>query len=382
MTDRAEAAQQSEPGVAANMRARRGRGRRLRRLLLLVLVPLVMILAGTAWYALTGRYITTENAYVKAHVIAVSTDIDGRVVEVMVRNDKRVKAGDVLFRLDPDPYWLQLQIAEAKISSVRNAIDGMRAEYRQIEAEIDEGLATVRFYEREAVRQRALAKTGAGTAAKLDEAEFEVVAARQQVRGLREKIRKVLAELGGDPVRAAELHPHYLEALAERNMAELRLGYTEVRAPADGIATQMHLEPGEWLEEGKPAFGLIEIDETWVVANLKETELAHLREGQSVEVSVDAYPDAKWQARVTSIAPATGAEFAVLPPQNASGNWVKVVQRVPVRIDLEPAEGNPPLRAGMTASISIDTGRERPLLTIAREALANWREDRAQAKVE
>ena len=164
-------------------------------------------------------------------------------------------------------------------------------------------------------------------------------------------------------------------------MAELRLGYTNVRAPADGIVTQMHLEPGEWLEEGEPAFGLIEIDETWVVANLKETELTHVREGQSVEVAVDAYPDARWRARVTSIAPATGAEFAVLPPQNASGNWVKVVQRVPVRIDLEPSEGNPPLRAGMTASISIDTERERKLLTMAREVLANWREDRAQAKV-
>lgn len=382
MTDRAEAAQQSELDAASQTRARRGRGRRFRRAFLLVLVPLLMIAAGTAWYAFTGRYITTENAYVKAHVIAISTDIDGRVTEVMVRNDKRVKAGDLLFRLDPDPYWLQLQIADAKISSVRNAIDAMRAEFRQIEAEIDEGVATVRYFEREAQRQRSLAKTGAGTAAKLDEAEFEVAAARQQVRALREKIRKVLAELGGDPERAAELHPRFLEALAERNMAELRLGYTNVRAPADGIVTQLHLEPGEWLEEGEPAFGLIEIDETWVVANLKETELTHVREGQSVEVAVDAYPDAKWRARVTSIAPATGAEFAVLPPQNASGNWVKVVQRVPVRIDLEPAEGNPPLRAGMTASISIDTGRERRLLTMARETLASWREDRAQAKVE
>lgn len=351
-------------------------------MVLLVLVPLVMVLGASTWYALTGRYITTENAYVKAHVIAVSTDIDGRVVEVMVRNDTRVEAGDVLFRLDPEPYWLRLQIAEAKIASVRNAIDAMRAEFRQIEAEIAEGTATVRYYEREAGRQRALAKTGAGTAARLDAAEFELAAARQQVRALREKTRKVLAELGGDPQRAAELHPRFLEALAERNMAELQLGYTEVRAPANGIATQVHLEPGEWLEEGEPAFGLIEIDETWVIANLKETELTHLRENQPVEVSVDAYPGVTWRARVTSIAPATGAEFAVLPPQNASGNWVKVVQRVPVRIDLEPTAGNPPLRAGMTASIAIDTGRERPLVTAAREAMEFWRSDRAQAKAE
>lgn len=382
MTERAEPAPQSDPIASVDTKARRGRGRRIRRLVLLVLVPLLMILGATTWYAFTGRYVTTENAYVKAHVIAISTDIDGRVVEVMVRNDQRVKAGDLLFRLDPDPHWLRLKIAEAKIASVRNAIDAMRAEYRQIEAEIAEGLESVRYYEREAGRQRTLAKSGAGTAAKLDEAEFALASARQQVRALREKIRKVLAELGGDPERAAELHPQFLEALAERNMAELQLSYTDVRAPASGIATQVHLEPGEWLEEGEPAFGLIAIDDTWVVANLKETELTHVREGQSVEVAVDAYPGQKWRARVTSIAPATGAEFAVLPPQNASGNWVKVVQRVPVRIDLEPADGHPPLRAGMTASIAIDTGRERRLLTIARETIAGWREDRTQAKAE
>lgn len=374
MTDRADVARDETPARTP----RRGRGRRLRRLVLLALVPLLMILAATSWYALTGRYISTENAYVKAHVIAISTDIDGRVTEVLVRNDKRVKAGDLLFRLDPDPYWLQLQITEAKIDTVRNAIDAMRAEFRQTEAEIGEATETVRYYEREAERQRALAKTGAGTAAKLDEAEFELASARQRVRGLREKVRKVLAELGGDPERSPELHPLFLEALAERNMAELRLGYTEVRAPANGIATQVHLEPGEWLEEGEPAFGLIEIDDTWIVANLKETELTHVREGQLVEVSVDAYPDVTWNARVTSIAPATGSEFAVLPPQNASGNWVKVVQRVPVRIDLEPADGRPTLRAGMTAAISIDTQRERRLVTAAREAIAAWRDDRRQ----
>lgn len=382
MTERAEAAQQSEPAAPVESKARRGRGRRLRRVILLVLVPLLMILAGGTWYAFTGRYVTTENAYVKAHVIAISTDIDGRVVEVLTRNDRRVKAGDVLFRLDPDPHWLRLQITEAKIEAVRYGLAAMRAEYHQIEAEIAEGVETVRYYENEAQRQRSLAKTGAGTAARLDEAEFELAASRQQVRGLREKIRKVLAELGGDPERAPELHPRYLEALAERNMAELRLGYTQVRAPADGVVTQMHLEPGEWLEEGEAAFGLIEIDETWVVANLKETELTHVREGQPVVVSVDAYPGVTWLARVASIAPATGAEFAVLPPQNASGNWVKVVQRVPVRIDLQPVGGHPPLRAGMTAAVSIDTGRERQLLTLAREAIAAWREDRAQARAD
>jgi membrane fusion protein (multidrug efflux system) len=354
-------------------RPRRRRGRWVKRLILLVVIPVLALVGASYLYAITGRYVTTENAYVKAHIIAISTDIDGRVSEVYVRNDQRVKAGDVLFRLDPDQHWLELKSAEARMMAVRQDVEATRAEFHQVQAEIDEARETVTYYAREADRQRQLNKRGVTTAAKLDEAEFEVASARQRVRALQEKVRTVLADLGGDPERAAELHPKYIEAQTAREIAEMHLSYTEVRAPADGIVTQVHLEPGEWLEEGDPAFGLIEADDTWVVANLKETQLTHVRVGQVVEVGIDAYPDLTWKARVTSIAPATGAEFAVLPPQNASGNWVKVVQRIPVRIDLEPVEGRPILRAGMTASIAIDTERERELLTAVRESIAALR---------
>lgn len=366
------------PITAHSERPRRRRGRWVKRLVLLVVIP-VLALAGASYlYAITGRYVTTENAYVKAHIIAISTDIDGRVTEVFVKNDQRVKAGDVLFRLDPDSHWLELKSAEARMLGVRQEVEATRAEFHQVQAEIAEARATVAYYAREAERQRKLNKRGVTTAAKLEEAEFEVASARQRVRTLEEKVRTVLAELGGDPERAPELHPSYIEAQTMREIAELRLGYTEVRAPADGIVTQVHLEPGEWLEEGDPAFGLIEADDTWVVANLKETQLTHIREGQMVEVGIDAYPDLTWKARVTSIAPATGAEFAVLPPQNASGNWVKVVQRIPIRIDIEPVEGRPILRAGMTASIAIDTERERQLLTTVRESIAALRTPEAE----
>ena len=354
-------------------RPKKRRGRWVKRLILLVVIPVAALLGASYLYAVTGRFVTTENAYVKAHIIAISTDIDGRVTEVFIKNDQRVKAGDILFRLDPDPHWLALKSAEARMATVRQEVEAMRAGFHEVQAEIAEARETVNYYAREAERQRKLSKRGVTTEAKLDEAEFQVASARQRVRALQEKVRTVLAELGGDPERAAELHPKYIEAQTERDVAELHLGYTEVRAPADGIVTQVHLEPGEWLEEGDPAFGLIEADDTWVVANLKETQLTHVREGQVVEVGIDAYPDVTWKARITSIAPATGAEFAVLPPQNASGNWVKVVQRIPVRIDLEPMEGRPTLRAGMTASISIDTERERELLTTVRESLAALR---------
>ena len=275
----------------------RRRFRRLKRLVLLIAVPILMLLGASWWYSSTGRFISTENAYVKAHVIAISTDLDGRVVDVNIRNNQRVEKGDLLFRLDPDPHWLELQLSQARIQTVRNEIMAKHAEFHQAQSEIDEAQERVDYLKREAARQRD-------------------------------------------------------------------------RAPSGGIVTQVHLEPGEWLEEGEPVFGLIEVDDTWVIANLKETQLTHIQEGQEVEVQVDAYPDLTWKARLTSIAPATGAEFAVLPPQNASGNWVKVVQRVPVRIDLEPTEGRPPLRAGMTASISIDTKRQRQLLSTAREAIA------------
>ncbi len=354
-------------------RPKRRRGRWVKRLVLLVVIPVLALLGASYLYAVTGRFVTTENAYVKAHIIAISTDIDGRVIEVFVRNDQRVKAGDLLFRLDPDPHWLELKSSEARMVTVRHEVEAMRAEFHQVQAEIAEARETVAYFAREADRQRQLNKRGVTTEAKLDEAEFQVASARQRVRALQEKVRTVLAGLGGDPERSVELHPKYIEAQTAREVAELHLGYTEVRAPADGIVTQVHLEPGEWLEEGDPAFGLIEADDTWVVANLKETQLTHVREGQVVEVGIDAYPDVTWKARITSIAPATGAEFAVLPPQNASGNWVKVVQRIPVRIDLEPVEGRPTLRAGMTASISIDTERERELLTTVRESLAALR---------
>lgn len=359
-----------DPAAHEPHKRRGGFGRWFRRFILLVVVPIVMVIGAAYWYAQTGRYVTTENAYVKAHLIAVSTNIDGRVTEVAVRNNQLVEQGQVLFRMNPDPHWLAVKAAEAEISSVRNELAAKRAEYHQTEAEIQEAEENVAFYQREMKRQKDLANRGVATRAKLDQAEFEVAAAKQRVNALRQKIQRVLAELGGDPKRSVELHPSYAAAVAEKDMAQLRLSYTEIKAPAKGIVTQFRLEPGEWLEEGNPAFGLVVADDNWIVANLKETQLTHVREGQKVEVVIDAYPDVKWPARISTIAPATGAEFAVLPPQNASGNWVKVVQRVPVRIDFISLENRPTLRAGMTASISIDTNHKRELLSTVKKAIA------------
>jgi membrane fusion protein (multidrug efflux system) len=346
------------------------RRRRALRPVLLGVVPALAGAIGLYWYATSGRYVSTENAYVKSDMVAISPDIDGRVVAVEVVDNQTVEQGDVLFRLDPEPFRIALDMAEAKIVAVRHDVEASRAEFHQIEAEIAEAKERGSFFEQQAVRQRELQERGISAQASLDEAEMELAAAKQRVVGLREKMRTVLAMLGGDPASAVELHPAFREAEAERNMAALDLDDTVVRAPVAGIVSRMRLQPGEWLEEGEPAFSIINPASTWVEANLKETQLENVRVGQRVEIEVDAYPGQVWQGEIVSISPATGAEFALIPPQNATGNWVKVVQRLPVRIAVDPAADQPPLRAGMTVTVTIDTEVEPELAELAKGALA------------
>ena len=348
----------------------RRHARRLIRPVLLVVVPVIAGLIGLYWYAMTGRFVSTENAYVKADMVAISPDVDGRVIAVEVAENQFVRQGDVLFRLDPEPFQIALDMAEAKMLTVRNDIEAARAEFRQVEAEIEEARERVQFYAHQAERQRELQGRGISTEVRLEEAEVELIAAQQRVAALQEKLRTVLAKLGGDPASAAELHPMYRQAEAEREMAALDLADAVVRAPVDGVVSRMRLQPGEWLEEGEPAFSMINPATTWIEANLKETQLEHVQVGQRVEIAADAYPNDLWVGNVASISPATGAEFALIPPQNATGNWVKVVQRLPVRIAVEPREDQPSLRAGMTVTVSIDTEREPELAKFFNRAVA------------
>ena len=343
------------------VRPERRWGRTILRTFLLIVIPVAALIAGGYWYEATGRYITTENAYVKTNVIAVSADIEGRVTKVFVDENQRVAKGDLLFQMDSNSYNMAVRMAESQREAARQNISAMRAEYYQIVAEIEEKKANVAYYQKEVKRQRKLIKKSITTRSKLDEAEYNLTVAKQEVATRRQKIRTVLAKLGGDPARRFEEHPDFMMAETELSMAEMNLGYTEVRAPIDGIVTRLKLEPGEWVESGEPAFGLIAVDRVWIEANLKETQLTHVEVNQNVTVELDAYPDQVWQAKVGSISPATGAEFSVLPPQNASGNWVKVVQRLPVRIEIRQKDGQPKLRAGMTATVSIDTLHKRYL---------------------
>ncbi|MGD9802178.1 MAG: HlyD family secretion protein [Hyphomicrobiaceae bacterium] len=339
---------------------------RLLRPFLLIAVPVVAVAGALLWYLWGGRYISTENAYVKADIVHVAAEVSGRVVEVGVEDHALVKPGDLLLKIDPEPYKLALDKAEAELDQTRARVAALRHEYREAMAEQKEAEDKVQFYDAQRDRQKRLADKGVGKAFQFEEADANADAARARVTASRQKMQRVLAQLGGNPEIQTADHPLVREMVAARDRAKLDLDRTVVRAPLGGLAVNVKLLPGEHVRVATPLFALVSSSAPWVEANFKETELTYVRPGQTATVVLDIYPDVTWQAEVASISPATGAEFALLPPQNASGNWVKVVQRLPVRLKLRPVdEGEPlPLRAGMTASVTVDTQRERRISTL------------------
>ena len=335
------------------------------RLVLLLGVPLAVAAAALHYYAEGGRYVDTENAYVKAHIIAVSAEVAGRVVEVAVRDHLPVAAGQLLFRIDPAPFEVALSRARAQLAAVRTEIETLRAEHRVALAEATEAEERIRFLTTQLERQARLREKGMVREDSYDEARHNLQAARARLTAVEERTRRVQVALGGDLKLPAEQHPRMLEAKAAIDAAALELSRTRVTAPAAGIVSNLKLQPGEHVARGAAVFSLMPEGELWIEANFKETQLAGMRVGQAARVVVEAYPGREWRARVRAIAPATGAEFALLPPQNASGNWIKIVQRVPVVFDLESpapvADTGPALRAGMTVTVSVDTGQSRGL---------------------
>ncbi len=346
------------------------RRRLILRFFLLVAVPAAVAAVAAYVYTATGRYVTTDNAYVKSRKVAVSPDISGRVVAVAVEDNQVVRAGQLLFEIDPSPYHIALAESAAEIADVRQRIGALRADYRQAQAELKEAEARLRYFDQQVKRYRKLSKKGITTAAKYEEAERERASGTERVAAIRERINKVLVSLGGRIDSRMEDHPWFLMAKAAQERAALRLGYTQITTAIGGVVSNLRLEEGEFVEKGDPVFVIVETARPWVEVNLKETQLTHVVVGQEASFVIDAYPDFTWQAIVASISPATGAEFSVLPPQNASGNWVKVVQRVPVRLKILPNQAAPPLRTGMTASVSIDTKRDRDLISLYTNALA------------
>jgi membrane fusion protein (multidrug efflux system) len=338
---------------------------------LLILGPAAVLASASVIYLSGGRYVGTDNAYVKAERVSVSADIAGRVVSVAVRENQRVEAGQELFRLDEEPLRIAYRRAEAQLESVRFDVEAMRASYRQKREELRLAEVNAGFADREFRRQSELVERRVAPEARFDEYRTRLDVARQQIVALRQDLARLLAALAGDADIAVNRHPKYLEAVAEVEQAALDLSRAVVSAPSAGIVSKIdHLRPGDYVKAGTPVFSVVSSDRVWIEANLKETDLTHVRSGQAVTVTVDAFPSVNWSGSVDSVGAATGAEFSILPAQNATGNWVKVVQRVPVRIALSDVAGKPQLRAGLSVVVDIDTGHRRSLPDPIRGALA------------
>jgi len=340
----------------------------LKTLTLLLLVPAAIAGVSLWVYLQGGRFVSTDNAYLKSEIVAISSEISGRVVEVVPRENQRVTAGQLLFRIDDEPYRIALAKAEAALSNVASGIEGEKADYRNDLLLVSNARTDVDFRQRELDRIRQLVQTRALPAAQLDQAEYAWQSAVNAMQARQQSLETSRAKLI-DPELPTTSHPRYLQALAELDKVKLDLSRLEIHAPCDGIAVNVSVHPGEYVMAGAQLFSLVDDSRLWLEANFKETDLTWVRPGQRVKVRIDAFPDREWDAHVDGITPATGAEFSLLPAQNSSGNWIKVVQRIQVNIALDSATGDLPLSAGMSAVVDIDTGRQRSLPWIASASL-------------
>lgn len=361
LADEVPAPEPSPARVPIISRLKLRRPRNLRRVLLM-LGPALVLVAGAFVYMTGGRYVSTDNAYVHAGKLTVATDVSGIVANVAVHESQKVEKGDVLFTLDQEPFRIALAGAEANLGTVRNQITTQQATYRQKVAQIEQARTDVGFYETTAQRQQDLLKRGVSAQATFDQAKRDLDAARERFSMAQHDAEAALAQLGGNANGRIEDHPNFLAAQAQVDKARRDLARTTVLAPIPGIVTNVDaLQVGEYLPAGQAAFSLVSSADVWVEANPKESDLTYLRPGAVATITIDAYPRREWRGTVTSLAPATGAEFSVLPPQNATGNWVKVVQRVPIRLKVEMPADAPPLRTGMSAYVEIDTGHQRQI---------------------
>jgi membrane fusion protein (multidrug efflux system) len=353
--------------AATDGRSRMTRGQRsLRqrvRLPLMLAGPLVVLLAGGYWYLTGGRYVSTDDAYVQAARVAISTDVSGRVVEIGIHDNDRVTAGQMLFRIDQRPFQIAVEEAKAQLATVRFQIHALKATYHQKRADARATEAMVDYQQREFERQQRLRASGTASQQQFDQARQAYETGRQQLASKQQDVAVALANIGGDPDIPLDQHPMVQHAQAALDRAELNLSYTVIKAPENGIVTKVEqLQVGEYVTASTPLFSLMSTDRVWVEANFKETELTHMRPGQTATVEIDTYPEAAIPATVESLSPGTGLTFSLLPAENATGNWVKVVQRLPVRLSIEHFDPNAPLHAGLSATVEVDTKHRRPWL--------------------
>jgi membrane fusion protein (multidrug efflux system) len=315
----------------------------------------LLIAAIVTYFILTGgRTQTTDNAYVQIAKAPVAPAIAGRVTDIYVHENEVVKKGQVLFRLDTRDMAATAEAAQASVANASLQVGALKASYQQQQAMVQAAKDQLAYATTEAAREKALANVGVASQAQVDQAAHAVLAARQQVAGAQQQALQVLANLGGNPNLAAQAAPGVMQAQAQLNRAKLNIAYGTVVAPADGVVTRVDQMPlGTYLNASQTGFWLLS-GEPWIEANFKEDQLAHMKVGQPVTIKVDAYPDAVIRGHVASFSPGTGQAFSALPAQNATGNWVKVVQRLPVRISFDKPPPDMAGRAGLSAKVTVD----------------------------
>ncbi|RUR16629.1 HlyD family secretion protein [Legionella sp. km535] len=325
-----------------------------KRVILLVLVPSLIVLIVMISYFMSGRYVETENAYVKADKIPISAQVSGVVKKTLSHENQHVVKDQILYRLDPSSYQVALARAESRLAKVRIDILALKAAYHAKQAEIALAQTKYNFSLRNKKRQSDLAAKHFTSASTLDEAKEGAEIAAQQVMTVEHDLERLAESLAGNVNEPVEKHPTYLIAKAELDQAKLDLQHTEVRAPISGTINSPP-KPGQFISAGAITMTLVTNDHPWIEANFTEKELTNIHPGQSVTATIDIYPKLKWKGIVESISPATGSEFSIIPAQNATGNWVKVAQRVAVRIKLITTPDSPQLRSGLSSWVKIDT---------------------------
>jgi membrane fusion protein (multidrug efflux system) len=331
------------------------------RPLLMAGLPALFAVIGYSQYRANEPFVSTDNAYARVAKSSINARVSGQVVEVAVDDNQPVRKGQVLFRIDAQPFQIAVDRAEAQQGNARLRIDGLKASYRQQQAELQSARASAEYDQKEFARKKALIATEFVSRAAYERAETDLKVSRQRIASIEQQIASTVVALNGDPDIAIDRHPTVREAKAQLDEAQLYLSYATVTAPADGIVAKVDdLQVGNYVNNGSAAFALISDREIWVEANFRETQVTHMRPGQTATITLDTYPDRPFKAHVISMSPGAGADFALLPPENATGNWVKVVQRVPVRLELDDADPALPLFSGTSATVQVDTGHRTP----------------------
>jgi membrane fusion protein (multidrug efflux system) len=330
---------------------------------LLIAGPALAAAIILAFYLSGGRYVSTDDAYIQSARVDISANISARLDAIYVHDNQAVAKGTILFRLDPRRFEVAVREAEAQLAATRLRVQSLQASYRERLSDQAAAQDTLVFQQREYDRQVKLAQAGISSGAQLEQSEHDLASTRQKLQAAREESASAYAELNGDPNASPESQPMVKQALAALDRANLELSDTIVRAPMAGIVTKVEqLQAGDYVQAAAPLFALVSAKDVWLEANFKETDLTYIKPGQTASFSLDTYPDQKFNARVESVSPGTGSSFSLLPPENSSGNWVKVVQRLPVRLSIISQPDNLSLNAGMSAVVTVDTGRRRSFL--------------------